>query len=92
MAETEETVLVGWARDADGGAQRFTGEHIYERVGVWCMDPFVDVLAGKGRCLVHGPHTDHFHLLLHGARAVFHIRAGNGADGECPDAAHEEAG
>ena len=38
MAETEETVLLGWARDADGDAQRFTGDDIYERVGVWCMD------------------------------------------------------
>ena len=38
MPETEETVLLGWARDADGGSQRFTGERIYERAGVWCMD------------------------------------------------------
>ena len=38
MPETEETVLLGWTRDADGDAQRFTGERIYERVGVWCMD------------------------------------------------------
>ena len=38
MPEIEETVLVGWARDADGDAQRFTGERIYERAGVWCMD------------------------------------------------------
>ena len=38
MAETEETVLIGWARDADGDAQRFTGDAIYERAGVWCMD------------------------------------------------------
>ena len=38
MAETEEKVLVGWARDADGGAQRFTGDDIYNRAGVWCMD------------------------------------------------------
>ena len=34
----EETVLVGWARDADGDAQRFTGENIYNRAGAWCMD------------------------------------------------------
>lgn len=38
MAETEETVLLCWARDADGDAQRFTGEGIYRRAGVWCMD------------------------------------------------------
>ena len=38
MPEIEETVLIGWARDADGDAQRFTGDDIYERVGVWCMD------------------------------------------------------
>ena len=38
MAETEETVLTGWARDADGGARRFTGDDIYGRAGVWCMD------------------------------------------------------
>ena len=38
MPETEETVLLGWTRDADGGSQRFTGDAIYERAGVWCMD------------------------------------------------------
>lgn len=38
MPEYEETVLLGWARDADGGDQRFTGEDIYGRVGIWCMD------------------------------------------------------
>ena len=38
MPETEETVLVGWARDAEGGSQRFTGDDIYNRAGVWCMD------------------------------------------------------
>lgn len=38
MPEIEETVLIGWARDADGAAQRFTGGDIYERVSVWCMD------------------------------------------------------
>ena len=38
MAEYEETVLIGWARDADGGARQFTGEDIYARAGVWCMD------------------------------------------------------
>ena len=56
MPETEETVLIGWARDADGGAQRFTGERIYERAGVWCMDrlrrgiPTVSIYY----CTVHG--------------------------------------
>ena len=34
----EETVLLGWARDADGDARRFTGENIYERAGAWCID------------------------------------------------------
>ena len=38
MPETEKTVLVGWARDADGGAQRFTCDDIYNRAGAWCMD------------------------------------------------------
>ena len=38
MSECEETVLLGWTRDADGGAQRFTGDGIYERAGAWCMD------------------------------------------------------
>lgn len=38
MAEVQETVLVCWARDADGGAERFTGDAIYARAGVWCMD------------------------------------------------------
>ena len=37
MTEQQETVLLGWARDADGAAQRFTGVDIYTRVGVWCM-------------------------------------------------------
>ena len=37
QTEQMETVLLAWARDADGDAQRFTGEDIYERVGVWCM-------------------------------------------------------
>ena len=32
-----ETVLVGWARDANGDSRRFTGEDIYNRGGVWCM-------------------------------------------------------
>ena len=38
MPEYEEEVLTGWARDADGRAQRFTGGDIYTRAGVWCMD------------------------------------------------------
>ena len=38
MPETEETVLIGWPRDAGGGAQRFTSDDIYGRAGVWCMD------------------------------------------------------
>ena len=38
MPEYEEEVLTGWARDADGSAQRFTGEDIYHRAAVWCMD------------------------------------------------------
>ena len=38
MTDQPETVLLGWARDADGGAQRFTGEDIYHRAGVWCLD------------------------------------------------------
>ena len=33
-----ETVLLGWARDADGGCQRFTGDDIYSGAGRWCMD------------------------------------------------------
>ena len=33
MPETEKTALVGWARDTDGGAQRFTGDDIYNRAG-----------------------------------------------------------
>ncbi len=33
-----ETVLLGWARDADGDSQRFTGDDIYNRAGRWCMD------------------------------------------------------
>ena len=37
MPEYEE-VLLGRARDAYGGAHRFTGEDVYERMGVWCMD------------------------------------------------------
>ena len=38
MTEHQETVLLAWARDADGDAQRFTGDDIYQRVGAWCMD------------------------------------------------------
>ena len=37
MTERQETVLLGWARDAGGDAQRFTGDDIYHRAGVWCM-------------------------------------------------------
>ena len=33
-----ETVLLGWARDADGDSQRFTGDDIYSGAGRWCMD------------------------------------------------------
>ena len=38
MTEYQETVLLAWARDADGNAQRFTGAGIYDRAGAWCMD------------------------------------------------------
>ena len=38
MTEYQETVLLAWARDADGDAQRFTGDGIYDRAGAWCMD------------------------------------------------------
>lgn len=38
MPEYEEEVLTGWARDAGGGSRRFTGEDIYHRASVWCMD------------------------------------------------------
>ena len=38
MPEIEKTVLLGWVRDADGDAQRFTGEDIYGRAGVWAID------------------------------------------------------
>ena len=37
MTEHQETVLLAWARDADGDAQLFTGDDIYNRVGAWCM-------------------------------------------------------
>ena len=30
-----ESVLLGWARDADVDSQRFTGDGIYERAGHW---------------------------------------------------------
>ena len=33
-----ENVLLGWARDAAGDSQRFTGDDIYGRAGHWCMD------------------------------------------------------
>ena len=36
--EEQQTVLLGWAREADGGCARFTGEDIYDRGGRWCMD------------------------------------------------------
>lgn len=36
MTEYQETVLLAWARDADGDNQRFTGDDIYRRVGFWC--------------------------------------------------------
>ena len=38
MTEEQETVLLGWARDAAGGARRFTGDDIYHRAGLWCLD------------------------------------------------------
>lgn len=38
MSEESETVLAGWARDADGAAQKLTGDDIYNCAGVWCMD------------------------------------------------------
>ena len=38
MTDLGEEVLLGWARDAGGGAQRFTGESIYGRAGAWAMD------------------------------------------------------
>ena len=58
MAEIEETVLVGWARDADGGAQRFTGEDIYNRAGVWCMDRLRRGISTVSTfyCTVYGLH------------------------------------
>ena len=37
MSGHPETVLLAWARDADGDVQRFTGDDIYHRVGGWCM-------------------------------------------------------
>ena len=57
MPETEETVLIGWARDADRDAQRFTGDAIYERTDVWCMDrlrrgiPTISTYFCTVRCL-----------------------------------------
>ena len=33
-----ESVLLGWARDAGGDSQRFTGDGIYERAGPWSMN------------------------------------------------------
>ena len=38
MTDQMETVLLGWARDADGGSQRFIGDDIYNRAGHWGMD------------------------------------------------------
>ena len=38
MTGHQDGVLLGWVRDADGDSQRFTGDGIYERTGVWCMD------------------------------------------------------
>ena len=37
MDEQQETVLLAWARDADGGYHLFTGDGIYDRVGRWCL-------------------------------------------------------
>ena len=39
--QQDETVLLGWTRDADGAAQRFTGQDIYHRAGLWCLDRLV---------------------------------------------------
>ena len=38
MDEQQETVLLAWARDANGDCQLFTGDDIYNRAGRWCMD------------------------------------------------------
>ena len=38
MTKQRETVLLAWARDADGECQMFTGEDIYNRAGHWSMD------------------------------------------------------
>ena len=38
MTEQTTTVLLGWARDADGGCRRFTGDRIHQRAGEWCYD------------------------------------------------------
>ena len=58
MAEIEETVLVGWTRDADGGARRFTGEDIYSRAGVWCVDRLRRGIPtiSTSYCTVYGLH------------------------------------
>ena len=41
MTDQRETVLLAWARDADGGCQRFTGERIFQRAGKWCHDRLI---------------------------------------------------
>ena len=52
----EETVLLSWARDADGDAQRFTGENIYHRAATWCLDRLVRGI----------PTISTFHWRIHG--------------------------
>ena len=36
-----ETAVSAWARDANGGCQRFTGKNIHQRAGQWCNDRLV---------------------------------------------------
>ena len=38
MQEHKETVLLAWARDADGDCQQFTGADINDSVGRWCSN------------------------------------------------------
>ena len=41
MTELAGTALLGWARDADGHCQRFTGDDIFQRAGTWCRDRLI---------------------------------------------------
>ena len=41
MNQYEDIVLMAWARDAQGGSQRFTGERIFQRAGQWGHDRLV---------------------------------------------------